>query len=201
MRGKVILLVVLLAGAAFALLAPGASDLVVIIGLLALLGSLMVAAGLVRAGLARLLARLLEGSQRRPVIVVDGSNVMHWRDDVPSVATLLLVLADLSARGYAPQVYFDANIGYKLFGRAVAASDLARRLGLKPAQVTLAPSRTPADPLLLGHAVRVGARVVSNDRFMDWRAAFPRIGERGFLVTGKVKAERVELRFVAGEAG
>ena len=201
MRGKVILLVVLLAGAAFALLAPGASDLVVIIGLLALLGSLIVAAGLVRAGLARLLARLLEGSQRRPVIVVDGSNVMHWRDDVPSVATLLLVLADLSARGYAPQVYFDANIGYKLFGRAVAASDLARRLGLKPAQVTLAPSRTPADPLLLGHAVRVGARVVSNDRFMDWRAAFPRIGERGFLVTGKVKAERVELRFVAGEAG
>ena len=156
--------------------------------------ALWVGAGLVQRGLARLWTQAF--AKPRPVIVVDGSNVMHWRDDVPSVRTLTLVLADLTARGFAPHVFFDANVGYKLWGRSISARDLAFQLDLKPGQITLAPSRTPADPLLIGYAIGAGVRVVSNDRFMDWRDQFPPIRDKGFLVPGKVKGERVELRFV-----
>ena len=83
--------------------------------------ALWVGAGLVQRGLARLWTRAF--AKPRPVIVVDGSNVMHWNDDVPSVRTLTLVLADLTARGFAPHVFFDANVGYKLWGRSISARD------------------------------------------------------------------------------
>ena len=157
--------------------------------------ALWVGAGLVQRGLARLWTQAF--AKPRPVIVVDGSNVMHWHEDVPSVRTLTLVLADLTARGFAPHVFFDANVGYKLWGRATDCRDLAIQLDLNPAQVTIAPSRTPADPLLIGYAIKAGQRVVSNDRFMDWRAAFPQIRDKGFLVPGSVRGGQVELRFVA----
>ena len=154
--------------------------------------ALWVGAGLVQRGLARLWTRAF--AKPRPVIVVDGSNVMHWNDDVPSVRTLTLVLADLTARGFAPHVFFDANVGYKLWGRSISARDLAFQLDLKPGQITLAPSRTPADPLLIGYAIGAGVRVVSNDRFMDWRGQFPGLGDKGFLVPGRVRGDGVELR-------
>lgn len=163
------------------------------------LGCLAIILGLRALALALgrvLAARLRPGKQppAKPVIVVDGSNVMHWRDDRPSVRTLALVLDDLTARGYAPHVFFDANVGYKLFGRAIEHGELADQLELSAAQITLAPSRTPADPLLIGFAIRAGVQVVSNDRFMDWRAAFPQIGEKAFLVKGRIRGEAVELR-------
>ncbi len=155
--------------------------------------ALWVGAGLVQRALGRLYLWFL--TKPKPVIVVDGSNVMHWRDDVASVKTLTLVLSDLAERGFAPHVFFDANVGYKLFNRAIGQRDLAFQLDLKPAQITLAPSRTPADPLLIGFAIKAGVRVVSNDRFMDWRAEFPAIRGKGFLVPGKIRGDNVELRF------
>ena len=189
--------IVLCTAAAAALVTPGLPpDIAVIMPYLAIVLGLMalwVAAGIVRRGLARLFGF----AKSKPVIVVDGSNVMHWQNDVPSVKTLTLVLSDLTARGFAPHVYFDANVGYKLFNRAMNAGDLAWQLDLRPSQITLAPSRTPADPLLIAHAIGAGVRVVSNDRFMDWRDQFPQIRGKGFLVPGVVKGERVALRFVA----
>jgi hypothetical protein len=141
-----------------------------------------------------------KSSPGRPAIIVDGSNVMHWQADVPSLKTLMLVLNDLTARGFAPQVYFDANVGYKLFNRPMDTRDLAQQLALAPGQITLAPSRTPADPLLIAHAIDAGVPVVSNDRFMDWREAFPQIRGKGFLVPGRVMGGRVELRFATAAA-
>jgi hypothetical protein len=142
--------------------------------------------------IGRGLRRLLE--RRGPVIVVDGSNVMHWQDDVPRIEALERVLADLAAKGFVPHVFFDANVGYKLVGRHVDPGDLARALALPRSQVFVAPSRTPADPLLIAHAIRVRARVVSNDRFRDWRDEFPALGDKGFLVPGRLRGGEVELR-------
>ena len=185
--------------AAAAVVTPGLPpDIAVYMPYLAIAFGLMalwVAAGMVRRGLSRL--AFWAFAKPKPVIVVDGSNVMHWQNDVPSVKTLALVLSDLTARGFAPHVFFDANVGYKLFNRAIDSRDLAWQLDLRPSQITLAPSRTPADPLLIAHAIKVGVRVVSNDRFMDWRGEFPQLRGKGFLVPGVVKGERVELRFVA----
>ena len=50
-------------------------------------------------------------------ILVDGSNVMHWKDDTPQLATVQDVLQVLQARGFSPGVIFDANVGYKVAGR------------------------------------------------------------------------------------
>jgi hypothetical protein len=182
-------LLILSLGAAGALL-PSVGMPLVAAGLgVAALG---VGAGLLGRALGRGLRRLF--ARPRPVIVVDGSNVMHWAGEVPTVGALELVLADLVGRGFVPHVFFDANVGYKLVGRHVGPDDLARALALPRSQVFVAPSRTPADPLLIAHAIRTRARVVSNDRFRDWREDFSALADKGFLVQGKLRGEVVELR-------
>ncbi len=125
-------------------------------------------------------------------VVVDGSNVMHWSGE-PSLIVLSRVLSELRRRGMEPLVYFDANVGYKLFDRHVKAAELARKLDLPPAQVTFAPSRTPADQVLLERATADGLRVVTNDRFRDWKTRFPKVAERGFLIKGMWKEGSVIL--------
>ena len=127
----------------------------------------------------------------RPV-VVDGSNVMHWSGE-PSFKVLSRVLKELQHRGLQPLVYFDANVGYKLFDRHVKPNDMAARLNLAPTQVTYASSRTPADEVLLEKAVADGLPVVTNDRFLDWKQRFPKIGEKGFLIKGMWKEGTVIL--------
>lgn len=138
------------------------------------------------------------GRARRPVvppIVVDGSNVMHWGGQGPSFEVLLLVLKDLRARGFAPVVYFDANVGYKVVGRHMSVREIATELGMR--DVIVVPAGEPADPHLIAHADRVGARIVSNDRFMDWRGAYPVLRRKGVLVKGRIVGARVELRMLA----
>ncbi len=126
-------------------------------------------------------------------IVVDGSNVMHWGGE-PSVLILSRALIALEEKGLTPMVFFDANMGYKLWGRHANASNAARKIGVKADRVVVAPSGTTADELLLEFAVRHGLRVVTNDRFLDWRVQFPKAGEKGFLVKGQWKEGSVMLR-------
>ncbi|NCO87107.1 MAG: hypothetical protein GW886_10815 [Rhodobacterales bacterium] len=191
---------------AFGALVHGPRETVppVIALLLALLGlSLLWALGglFSRAG-ARRTARPAVVAQGRPIIV-DGSNVMHWDADAgPSLAVLRRVLDSLRDAGYGPIVYFDANAGYKLENRHMGSPELAQRLGLDPAQVTLSLSGTPADPLLLTHAVRDGLRVVTNDRYRDWRAQFPALADQRMRVGGGHKGGQVTLRGLvpAGDA-
>jgi hypothetical protein len=117
-------------------------------------------------------------------IVVDGSNVMHWGGD-PSLMVVKRVIGALKERGFEPIVYFDANVGYKLTNKHIDGSDMAVELGLPKDDVTLAPSGTPADPILLKHAADDGMRVVTNDRFLDWKQDFPKLRDKGFLVKGR----------------
>ncbi len=126
-------------------------------------------------------------------IVVDGSNVMHWGDE-PSALILNHVLVALDEEGLNPMVFFDANVGYKLWGRHANARHIAPKIGVEADRVVVAPSGTTADELLLEFAVRNGLRVVTNDRFLDWRVRFPRTGEKRFLVKGQWKQGNVVLR-------
>jgi hypothetical protein len=130
------------------------------------------------------------GWRRRPPvpwIVVDGSNVMYWEAETPSLDTVRHVLRAVEAEGLVPLVWFDANVGYLVGGRYLRPEKLAKKLGLRQGQVLVAPSGTPADPLLLDEATRLGARVVTNDRFRDWAAAHPIVREPGMLVRGRVR--------------
>ena len=130
--------------------------------------------------------RVPTGDRRdRPTILVDGSNVMHWKDNAPSAMVVTRVVQALVARGERPHVYFDANAGYKLGEGFMDARALAQVVGLSPERITVADSGTPADPLLLDHAARARLRIVSNDRFKDWRVQYPGANDRGALVRGR----------------
>lgn len=139
------------------------------------------------AALALLLALaffLLGRRARRQHIVVDGSNVMHWRDNTPDIATVVEVLAVLDKRGFKPGVVFDANAGWKLDGRYRDDADLARLLGLRASRVLVVPKGQPADPTILAAARGLGARIVTNDRYSNWAAAHPEVKRPGLLVRG-----------------
>ena len=119
-----------------------------------------------------------------PTIIVDGSNVMHWGGE-PSQMVLTRVIAEIVAQGHRPHIYFDANAGYKLFDKFMSEAAMAQISGVLPAQVTVVPGGTPADPVLLEHAVSARVRVVTNDQFRDWKSQFPQIAKKGFLVKGR----------------
>lgn len=125
-------------------------------------------------------------------VIVDGSNVMHWGGD-PSMKVLSRVLKELQNRGLSPVVYFDANVGYKLLGKSVRPAKMAAELDLPEEQIVFAPKRVPADEVLLERAVSDGLRVVTNDRFLDWKQRFPKVGDKGFLIKGMWKEGSVIL--------
>ncbi len=129
-----------------------------------------------------------------PWIIVDGSNVMYWDRETPSLATVRHVLEAIEAEGLVPLVWFDANVGYLTAGQYLRPLQLSRMLGLHHGQVAVAPKGTPADPLLLEAAARMGARVVTNDRFRDWAEDHPAVREAGFLVGGAMQGGKVTLR-------
>lgn len=117
-------------------------------------------------------------------ILVDGSNVMHWKDETPQITTVQAVVAELKARGFTPGVIFDANAGYKLVGSYMNERDFSMLLTLRPDQVFVVPKGTQADPYLLSAARDSGARIVTRDRFRDWAEAHPKVKEPGFLIRG-----------------
>ena len=117
-------------------------------------------------------------------IVVDGSNVMHWKGETAQLTTLQEVVRSLADQGYQPGVVFDANAGYKLSGRYMDDSPLAFALGLSTDRVLVVPRGEPADPVILTAARELGATVLSNDRFRDWAEHFPEVAQPGHLRRG-----------------
>ncbi len=87
-------------------------------------------------------------------VVIDGSNVMHWFDETPSVNTVSLVAYQLIEQGYRPIVWFDANVGYKVGSRFMNERALAGHLPVDARAIRVAPNGSPADPLLIEQAVR-----------------------------------------------
>ena len=117
-------------------------------------------------------------------VVVDGSNVMHWKDGTPLIATLREVVQRLTEMGFAPAVVFDANAGYKISGRYQHDGALGKLLGLPEDRILVVAKGTPADPKVLAAARDLGARIVSNDRYRDWAEAHPEVSEPGYLIRG-----------------
>jgi hypothetical protein len=117
-------------------------------------------------------------------ILVDGSNVMHWKDERPEILPVQSVVRELKHRGFTPGVVFDANAGYKLAGRYMNELEFAMLLDLPESQIFVVPKGTQADPYLLDAARSFEARIVTRDRFRDWAEPHPEVRERGFLIRG-----------------
>ncbi len=199
-------------GLALAAALPGWQDLVMLAGPMLLASSWL----LLRAGLARGAADRgraahsihrqvseLTGPPRRGVfarkqsspkyVVVDGSNVMHWKDNVPQIESVRAVVDMLTAAGYAPGVVFDANAGHKLMGKYKHDHAFGKLLGLPDDRVMVVAKGTPADPVILASARELGARIVSNDRFRDWAETHPEVAKPGHVIVGGYRDGQVWL--------
>ena len=167
-----LLFVLSCAGVAAALLLPGVSDL------------LLLAVPSVLASLFLLIRAIVRQELPPKWIVVDGSNVMHWKDGTPQIETLREVVQRLTELGFRPGVVFDANAGYKISGRYRHDWAMGKLLGLPEERIMVVPKGTPADPKILAAARGLGARIVTNDRYRDWAEAHPEVNEPGQLIRG-----------------
>lgn len=173
MIAPVVLLLLSFAGILCALVLPDAGDWLLVTGPAAIASGILILRAMVRPKAPAL-----------PTVILDGSNVMHWRDNTPQIETLREVIVALERAGFAPGVVFDANAGYKLIGRYLHDDTLSRVLGLPRSRVMIVNKGEPADPKILRAARDHGARVVTNDRFRDWIAEFPEITQAGALIRG-----------------
>ncbi|MEO5615918.1 MAG: hypothetical protein ABIR04_13480 [Cypionkella sp.] len=126
-------------------------------------------------------------------VVIDGSNVMHWKDNVPQIDSVRAVVDKLTAAGFAPGVVFDANAGYKLMGKYKHDYAFSKLLGLPHNRVLVVAKGTPADPVILASARELGARIVSNDRFRDWAETHPEVSVPGHVIAGGYRDGQVWL--------
>ena len=143
------------------------------------LGAIVLVLVLLARILRRLRAALVPAG---PTILVDGSNVIHWAGETPSLEPLRALLAELQGQGHRPGVVFDANVGYKIGTRYMRDADMARLLDLAERHVIVVPRGTQADEYLLRAAREMGAKVVTNDRYRDWEDRFPEVRQPNFLV-------------------
>lgn len=130
-------------------------------------------------------------------IVVDGSNVVHWSGQ-PSVKSLAAVLRDLEKKNLAPIVFFDASIGYQIGKRYYSEETLAPMIGLRYDRICVVSKGVVADEAILMFATDHNLRIVTNDRYRDWRVKFPIAGKKGRLVRGEVKGGKVLWHAKAG---
>lgn len=107
--------------AAVSIVLPDFSDLALLAAVFGLAGAYLLARHLLR--------------RWRQWIVVDGSNVLHWRDNQPKLETLQEVLAFLTAQGFAPGVVFDANAGHPIANRYLHDNAFGKLLGLPDNQI------------------------------------------------------------------
>ena len=176
-----LLLLTSCAAVAVALTVPGLSDFVLLAGPGAL------------ASLILLLRALLRRKAKPKWILIDGSNVLYWRDGTPQLDALREVVAHLVARGYTPGVVFDANAGYLVSGKYQHHGEMGALLGLPEDRVMVVSKGEPADPVLLAAARDLEARIVTNDRYRDWAEAHPVVTTPGHLIRGGFRDKAVWL--------
>jgi Zc3h12a-like ribonuclease protein len=163
---------------------------------------LLISAPCAAASLFLLLRRLLarpkmarQGAEKW--VIIDGSNIMHWKDGTPQIDTVRAVLRVLKDRGYTPGVIFDANAGYLLSGHYRHDGSFGKALGLPRDRVMVVPKGTPADPYILTAARDLGAVIVTNDQFRDWADHYTEIQQPGYLIKGGFRADKIWLNLPA----
>lgn len=146
----------------------------------------LIAAPATLASLVLLIHAARPRRARTGLVILDGSNVMHWQAGTPMLETLRAVLDAARAHGMTPGVVFDANAGYLLFGSYMGDRGFARLLNLPRERVMVVEKGTPADPAILTAARDLGARVITNDRYRDWVEQFPQLATPGHLIPGRI---------------
>ncbi|MCK0096536.1 hypothetical protein MWU60_13220 [Yoonia sp. F2084L] len=116
-------------------------------------------------------------------ILVDGSNVLYWGEQ-PSLNVVLRILRNLEDKGYTPIVFFDANVGYVLDDHYYDDAKIASLIGAPAHHVCVVDKGVVADEGILAFATDHHLRVVTNDKYRDWRVRFPHADKKGVLIGG-----------------
>ena len=193
MIAPLVLLLVSLAGFGAAVFVPQLGDFILLAGPCAVASLFL----LLKAGFTNVVpVRKPPPPDRFPVrrklnrlrpqnwLVIDGSNVMHWKDGKPQIETLRAVVRHLVVLGYSPGVVFDANAGHLLAGKYQHHHAMGKLLGLPESQVMVVDKGTPADLTILAAARDLRARIVTNDRYKDWADQHPEVRTPGHLIKG-----------------
>lgn len=199
----VILLLSSLVALGAGLAVPGLSELVGPAFVGALMGAILLVVCLLRR---RRPAEAEVGPWSRPrakrgYILIDGSNVMYWKDKTPRIETLVEVVGHVAALGYTPGVIFDANVGYLIAGRYQDAAALGTALGLPRDRVFVVDKGNPADLTLLAAARALSASIITNDRYREWSERHPEVLKPGVLIRGGYRDGRPWLDLDAAVLG
>ena len=181
-----VILVLSLIAAGVALALPAYGDLILLAGPMAIASLFL----LVRQWVAR--------DPKSPVpsllhLVIDGSNVLHWNENRPEIASVIAVVKRIRSEDFTVGVIFDANVGYKIGSRYLDDADLARLLDLPVDRVLVVPKGVQADGYILQAARGLQARIVTNDLYRDWAVDFPELSKPDFLITGGFRAGELWL--------
>lgn len=182
----IILAIVSILGVAVALSIPEWSDLLLLAGPCAIASMFLLLLKVQRRAI------VTRGPARR-WIVIDGSNVLYWKNDTPQIETVREVVQHLTSLGFEAGVMFDANAGYLVSDNYQHDGKFGEMLGLPKDRIMVVPKGTPADPYILTAARDLGARIVTNDRFRDWKDEYPEIAERGYLIQGAYRSGKLWL--------
>ena len=123
-------------------------------------------------------------------VFIDALNLAYWCGAPPSLRVPMAAMTGLLRAGLPTSMVFDASARYRLGDEAALCARLLRY----PEQVIEAPSGLPADRLMLRRATRLGARVLSRDRYRDHRRRHRRlIDDPARLIAGGVREDRLSL--------
>lgn len=135
--------------------------------------------------------RRLDTSPPEPrTIVVDGTNVLFWRDNRAQLATLQLVVRHLQSKGFAPVVFLDASSRHHIGDTSLGRRQFKQALGLTKPHVQICPKGTEADGFILDFAREHKVSVVTNDRFRDR----PQAARNIRLIKGHFRGDRLVLK-------
>ncbi|WP_298935225.1 hypothetical protein [uncultured Ruegeria sp.] len=150
--------------------------------------------GAIGVVLAVILLLRLRLRKRINWVVVDGSNVLYWENDEPTLYSVRLVVEKLVLDGFVPLLWFDANVGYLVAGHYMNPAKLSKALRYPAGRISVAPKGTPADPLVISDAERLRALIVTNDRFRDWQERFPQVAQQDLFLRGGIRNKCVHLK-------
>ena len=191
---SVLLFLMSLAGVIAALILPGFADLILLAAPCATASLLLVISAFLRR-------KKQPQKTAERWLIIDGSNVMHWKDGTPQMGTLREVVQHLKALGFSPGVVFDANAGHMLAGKYLHHGAMGKLLGLPEEKVMVVHKGTPADATILAAAKDIGARIVTNDRYRDWADTHPEVREPGYLIRGGYRDGKLWFDMAADTRG
>jgi hypothetical protein len=121
------------------------------------------------------------------IIVVDGANVAYEeksKNGSPRVSNLKAVHRVLKEKGFEPIIIVDAALQYKIDDK----QQLEKLIDDQT--VRQAPAGTDADYFILETAKEHTARIVTNDKYLDYQGEYPWIEERRIplmIINGEVE--------------